>query len=208
MNENLNDHQRIAWERRCLERARKGELEAFGELYRAYAPVVYSRVLLPRLGDVSTAEDALADTFRSAMERLATFQSREVSVCFWFMRIAENKVRDLHRSRRVSGRRLMDLEQLLIPLVGPPDDPEALCRLREDSSALEQRIADCLKAILPRYERAIRLRIFEERPRSECAIALGLTLGTFDVLLLRALRSFQKAWEAARVQSLETTHVA
>jgi len=48
----------------------------------------------------------------------------------------------------------------------------------------------------PRYKRAIELRFLEERTRQECADVLEVKLGTFDVVLLRALRAFRKEWEA------------
>ena len=53
-----------------------------------------------------------------------------------------------------------------------------------------------LAAISPRYRRAIELRFLEDRPREQCAALLEVKLGTFDVLLLRALRAFRQAWEA------------
>jgi len=47
-----------------------------------------------------------------------------------------------------------------------------------------------------RYRFAIELRFVEELSREECAARLGVKLGTFDVLLLRALRAFRKEWTA------------
>lgn len=58
-------------------------------------------------------------------------------------------------------------------------------------------IARVLESINPRYRRAIELRFLEEQPREACATALGVTLGTFDVVLLRALRAFRAQWSAA-----------
>ena len=52
-----------------------------------------------------------------------------------------------------------------------------------------------LARLNPRYRRALELRFFEERSRQECAAALEVKLGTFDVLLLRALRAFRKEWD-------------
>ena len=53
-----------------------------------------------------------------------------------------------------------------------------------------------LEAINPRYRRAIELRFLEDKSREECAGAMEVKLGTFDVLLLRALRAFRKEWDA------------
>jgi RNA polymerase sigma-70 factor (ECF subfamily) len=43
-----------------------------------------------------------------------------------------------------------------------------------------------------RYRTAIELRLVQELPREECARRLGVTIGTFDVLLFRAVRAFRK----------------
>ena len=43
-----------------------------------------------------------------------------------------------------------------------------------------------------RYRLAIELRLVQELSREECAQSLGVTIGTFDVLLFRAVRAFRK----------------
>jgi RNA polymerase sigma-70 factor (ECF subfamily) len=43
-----------------------------------------------------------------------------------------------------------------------------------------------------RYRVAIELRLVQELSREECARRLGVTIGTFDVLLFRAVRAFRK----------------
>jgi RNA polymerase sigma-70 factor (ECF subfamily) len=52
-----------------------------------------------------------------------------------------------------------------------------------------------LDKLNPRYRQAVTLRILEERSREQCAATLSVTVATFDVLLLRALRSFRKTWQ-------------
>ena len=54
-----------------------------------------------------------------------------------------------------------------------------------------------LGAINPRYSRALTLRFLEDRPRADCAALLDVKLGTFDVLLLRAVRAFRAQWQQA-----------
>ena len=43
-----------------------------------------------------------------------------------------------------------------------------------------------------RYRLAIELRLVQELSREDCAQRLGVTIGTFDVLLFRAVRAFRK----------------
>ncbi|GAB5540802.1 MAG: hypothetical protein SangKO_005620 [Sandaracinaceae bacterium] len=61
---------------------------------------------------------------------------------------------------------------------------------------LRETVSAVLERINPRYARAISLRFFEDRSREECAAGLDVKIGTFDVVLLRALRAFRKEWEA------------
>jgi RNA polymerase sigma-70 factor (ECF subfamily) len=186
---------RMAWERALLRRARAGERAAFGELYRAYAPVLYRRVLLPKLGAAGAAEDALAETFRTAFTKLDSFEDQGVSLYHWLSRIASNKAIDMHRVRARTDRALTRLEGLLAPESIMARDPFSEVSAREEHAALGARVEAALRAINPRYRRAIELRFFDELERSACADAMDVKLGTFDVLLLRSLRAFRRVWD-------------
>ncbi|HVW26270.1 MAG TPA: sigma-70 family RNA polymerase sigma factor [Polyangiaceae bacterium] len=196
MSDELNRPERLRWEAERVERARSGDRTAFAELYRAYAPALFARVLLPKLGNREAAEDALAETFRAAFERLDAFEARGVSLFFWLSRIATNKALDMHRAKATTGRALASFESLTAPLGEAPLDPGELFELRGDALRVQSAVREALGRLNPRYRRAIELRFMEELPREACAAALDVKPGTFDVLLLRALRSFRKEWEA------------
>lgn len=185
----------LAHEAKLLERIRRGDRAACAELYRAFAAPLSRRVLLPRLSDGDLVADALAETFRAFVERLDDYQERGSSVWGWLATIASNKASDLHRAQARAGRALHTYQALLEPLwadSGPPRPDEA-----HEQTRLRDAVGTVLETINPRYRRAIELRFLEDRPRPECAAALAVTLGTFDVLLLRALRAFRTAWQVA-----------
>jgi RNA polymerase sigma-70 factor (ECF subfamily) len=192
--ENLNRPDRLRWERALVDRARQGDRMAFTELYREYSRPIFAKVLIPKLGNREAAEDALAETFRTAFERLATYEARDVSLYFWLARIATNKALDLHRAKATTGRALSSFESLVAPLDEAPPDPETLLDLRTGSTRLQESVKAVLEKLNPRYRRAVELRFVEELSREDCAAALEVKLGTFDVLLLRALRAFRKEW--------------
>lgn len=206
--EDFNASERLQWERQCLRRFHQGEPAAFAELYNVYAPVIYRRVLVPQLGQVAAAEDALSETFRVAYERLSQFESGATSVYFWLSRIAHNKAIDMHRVKASTGRKLTNLQQMLEPLMTPADNPAELLELAVEGRTVKVMVERCLAAINPRYRRALELRFFEERSREDCAEELAVKLGTFDVLLLRALRAFRSAWEEALSVKVEEERVA
>jgi RNA polymerase sigma-70 factor (ECF subfamily) len=191
-----NSTEQLRWERAVLERVKRGEGAAFGELYRAYAALLYRQVLYPALGNRSAAEDALAETFRTALQRLDQFQPQDVSVYFWLCRIAKNKATDMHRAKQVTKRALVNLERLIDPSAADNPTPEiqlADARRRHD---LGNAVKQILAQLNPRYARALELRFIADRSREDCAQELEVKIATFDVLLLRALRSFRQHWDA------------
>ena len=185
----------LAWEKRCLGRIRKGDMQAFGELYEAFASRLFSRVLLPLLGDRAAAADALAETFKTALEKIDRFEEKGVSVFHWLARIGKNKALDMHRSRERTGRALCNFEGMLAPLLGNSPLPGNGLQAEEEGRRLREAVARVLSKLNPRYKKVIELRFLQDRSRQECAEMLELKLGTLDVLVLRALRAFKKEWE-------------
>ena len=196
MQEGLSEKDRLRWEKRCLERARGGDRQAFAELYREYAGPLYRKVLMPRLGNAQAAEDALSETFRTLLEKLDQWEFQGVSVWFWLSRVAVNKANDMHRVKGRTSRALASFESLLAPLMGQMESPGEATESQDERARLAGAVHDVMERINPRYRRAIELRFIEDRTRQDCADALEVKLGTFDVLLLRALRAFRKEWEA------------
>ncbi len=192
----LNDTGQRSWERQRVARAVDGDAEAFGEIYDAYAERIYGRVLYPLLGNAAAAEDALAETFRVAFQRLKDFEPGNVSIYFWLSRIAKHKALDMHRARKVTGRALANFESLLEPGACNADSPEQLLDQELSRKQLGQAVQSTLAQLNERYRTAIALRFLQDQPRELCAERLGVKLGTFDVLLLRALRAFRKHWDA------------
>lgn len=193
--EPLNSPRRLAWEADLIERARQGERNAIGTLYRTYAGAVFTRVLMPKLGNKEAAEDALSETFRLAFERLQQYETQGTSVYFWLARIAVNKAMDMHRARRVTGRAIVNLEAQMRVLFDTPETPDALLSGHTERREFEARLAQALSAINPRYRTALELRFLRELSREECALKMDVKVGTFDVLLLRATKALRKEWE-------------
>jgi RNA polymerase sigma-70 factor (ECF subfamily) len=80
-------------------RAQLGDVDAFRELYREFAPRVYrfcrSRVLHP-----ADAEDLAQQTFVRAIEALPGYEDRGLPFAAWLFKIARNLVVDFERARR------------------------------------------------------------------------------------------------------------
>ncbi|HUH04105.1 MAG TPA: RNA polymerase sigma factor [Kofleriaceae bacterium] len=161
-------------------------------IFERYASPLYSTVILPRLGNRAAAEDVLRDTMAAAMEKIDQFRWQGRSIYSWLRMIAVNKAYDVHR-RTKRGQKLVDAMAVELPSETLPDERADAKLIADQERALNrERISATLDKITPRYREAIQLRLVEELPRSECATRLEVTVGTFDVLLFRAVRSFRK----------------
>jgi RNA polymerase sigma-70 factor (ECF subfamily) len=187
---NPDDPECVTRDREWLAALRRREPFAFERLFQLHAQALYRRVLLPRLGNAAAAEDVLADTFQRAFERIGDFEDRGKGVWGWLATIAANRARDLQREQQRRGRALVNFTALLEPLA--EDAPPLESSL--ERQRLRAQVERALAALTPRYRRAVELRFLEERSREECAALLEVKIGTFDVVLLRALRAFRKVW--------------
>jgi RNA polymerase sigma-70 factor (ECF subfamily) len=188
----LSAPERLEWERARLTDFRRGDKSAFALIYEAYAGLLYARVLLPALRQPALAEDALADTFERAHAGLGSVAITDRSVFFWLARIAKNRALDMLRRKQTERRAGDALEAHKESTLLPEPDPESALSLRDETERNAQRIDAALAGINPRYKRAIELRILQEQPREICAQLLEVTVPTFDVLLLRALRAMRQ----------------
>ena len=179
-------------EQRLVEAAQAGNLDAMRPLLERYAQPLYGTVILPRLGDTASAEDVLRDTLATAVEKIRRFTWQGKSIYPWLRQIAINKVYDVHRQSKRS-RRLADALVHEVPVESDPDShADAQLIADQERRAHRERIDQTLELLAERYRLAIELRLIQELPREECARRLAVAIGTFDVLLFRAVRAFRK----------------
>ncbi len=179
-------------EQRLVEEAQQGNLDAMRPILERYAQPLYGTVILPRLGDTVSAEEVLRDTLATAVEKIKRFTWQGKSIYPWLRQIAINKVFDVHRQSKRS-RRLADALVHEVKLQSDPDShADAQLMADEERRAHRGRIDETMQLLAERYRTAIELRLIQELSREECAKRLGVTIGTFDVLLFRAVRAFRK----------------
>ncbi len=181
-------------EQRLVEAARAGDLDAMRPLLERYAQPLYGTVILPRLGDTASAEDVLRDTLATAVEKIQRFTWQGKSIYPWLRQIAINKVYDVHRQSKRSRRLADAMAHELSAESDPTTHADAQLMADQERRAHRERIDAALDGLAERYRLAIELRLVQELPRGGGVRAkqLGLTIGTFDVLLFRAVRAFRK----------------
>jgi RNA polymerase sigma-70 factor (ECF subfamily) len=179
-------------EQRLVEEAQQGNLDAMRPILERYAQPLYGTVILPRLGDAVSAEEVLRDTLATAVEKIKRFTWQGKTIYPWLRQIAINKVFDVHRQSKRS-RRLADALVHEVKTESDPDShADAQLMADQERRAHRERIDDTMQLLAERYRTAIELRLVQELSREDCAKRLGVTIGTFDVLLFRAVRAFRK----------------
>jgi len=179
-------------EQRLVEEAQAGNLDSMRPILERYAQPLYGTVILPRLGDAASAEEVLRDTLATAVEKIGRFTWQGKSIYPWLRQIAINKVFDVHRQAKRS-RRLADALVHEVPAETDPDShADAQLMADQERRAHRVKIDETLDVLAERYRLAIELRLVQELPREDCAKRLNVTIGTFDVLLFRAVRAFRK----------------
>jgi DNA-directed RNA polymerase specialized sigma24 family protein len=94
-------------ERRLVESAKAGKLDAMRPIFEKYSGPLYSAVIMPKLGDSVLAEEVLRDTLSTAIQKLDQFEWTGTTIFAWLRQIAVNKAYDLHRKNKRS-RKLAD----------------------------------------------------------------------------------------------------
>lgn len=174
-----------------LARARTGDAEAWGELYRQYGAQIFRfcRRTLPTRED---AEDATMEVFLKVREKLGQYDpSRPFGA--WLYRVAANHCLDLLRRRRLrQDLETGDVENL--PLEHP--DPSQLEQVVQKLS--NQNVRAALQRLPARSRMALVLRYYSDLSYDEIAEALGVRRAFVGVVLLRARHQLRDALEAGR----------
>ena len=167
-------------------RARAGDTQAWGDLYREYAPAIFRfcRRAMPTRED---AEDATMEIFMKLREKLGQYDTSR-SFSAWLYKVAANHCWDLLRRRKARHDKDMeDVEE--IPLETP--EPNQLERLIEERSGEEVRKA--LNALGTRARMALVMRYYSDMSYDEIADALGVRRPFVGVVLLRARHELRQA---------------
>ena len=151
-----------------IEKAQKGDRNAYGELVRHHHPGVVN-VVYRMCGDVELAEDAAQDAFIQAWLNLSSFRPG-TSLRNWLYRIAVNAALDT--LRRAPKKPLADLETLALPDLQA--GPEAAFLQKERTVIVQRAILSLTEA-----SRAVLiLREYGGLSYQEIASTLDIPLGT------------------------------
>jgi RNA polymerase sigma-70 factor, ECF subfamily len=161
-----------------IDACRRGDRDAFRELYEACKDKVYSIALYFFHGDATAAADVTQQVFLKLMTSIGQFRG-DAQFSTWLYRMVVNVCLDGSRRARAAAQ---------------PTDPAAFDRLpaagsQEQDLLREQRAAQvqaAVSALTPKIRAAVLLRYFEEMSYVEMAVVLQCSVGTVASRLNRA----------------------
>jgi len=169
-------------QRELVERARRGDHDAFAEL----AGTTITRldaVARLILRDRELARDAVQETLVRAWRDLPGLRDPD-RFDAWLHRLTVNACLDLTRRRR---RRVSEVELEPILSVGLPDETDIL--------ALRDQLDRALARLEPEQRAVVVLRYWLDLPLPAAADALGIPLGTAKSRLHRAIAALRQTFE-------------
>jgi RNA polymerase sigma-70 factor (ECF subfamily) len=168
-----------------VDRARRGDVDAFEQLYRRHAGRVYA-LCLRLAADPVVARELVQDTFVKAWDALPRFRA-DASLTTWLHRIAVNALLERRRGekRRTSRVSLAGDEE--------EDEREIAGVVFAPDVATTIDLERAIGALPPGVRRAFVLHDVEGYTHEEIATMTGLAAGTLRAQLHRARQLLKRA---------------
>jgi RNA polymerase sigma-70 factor (ECF subfamily) len=181
---NPNLSEKALQDYRLVQKAKKGDQQAYAELMGRYRDSIYY-MLLKMVNNTSDAEDLMIEAFGKAFKSIDQY-TPSFAFSTWLFKIATNNCIDFIRKRRTStisiDQTSEDQDTQSITIQSDTPDPE-------EHMIIDQRIKllrDVVSKLKPRYKTLVELRYFNEYSYEEISDELELPIGTVKAQLFRA----------------------
>jgi len=173
-----------ASDEKLIQQAQRGDLDAFGQLYHRYLPLVHRRVryIVPE----QDVDDVTQEVFIAVLHSLPGFRG-EARFSTWLRTLTNRKVADFYRHQ---GRKSVP------PTVPMPEGTSGI--LREPSVSYADRneerlmLRRALQSLSEAYREVLLLRFAEGLQFQEIADLQGLSLEATKSLFRRAVSSLRE----------------
>ena len=178
-------------EHALIERAQRGDHDAFATLVNEHQRYVYN-LALRVLKDENEALDLAQETFIRAWTALPNFR-KQSRFRTWLYRITTNlcynRLPNLRRS-------LNDLDEAIIEEIPNLDSRSVSPSYKFEKQELRKYLRQAVEDLDEKYRLLITLRYQDELSYDEIASTLNLPLGTVKTGLFRAKEQLRRAYEA------------
>ncbi len=169
-------------EQDLIQRACRGDGDAFGQLYESTLTRVY-RYIYFRVTDDETAEDLTSKVYLKAWQNLPRFQASSSPFIAWLYTIARNTVIDHYRTSRQ--------ESHLDEITSLPDRdplPQEQCEHRMDADSLRR----ALHHLTPEQRDVVTMKLLDGLSTEEIATRLRKTPGAIRAVQMRGIQALAK----------------
>jgi RNA polymerase sigma-70 factor (ECF subfamily) len=169
-----------------VERAQRGDNQAFGELYATYNSEIF-RYLRQRCGHQQLAQDLAGDVWERALRGIGRLHQRGGPPLAWLMTIARNRVIDHFRSGRVHREVLIDVTDDMGEAEGSVDIEQVATARLEAAIVLRG-----MKTLSEPQQEAVVLTYFGGLTSPQAARHMGISEDAVKALNLRARRALAR----------------
>ena len=178
-------------EARLIEEARRGDTNAFGQLYELLAPSIF-RFFYSRMEDRLDAEDLTEEVFLRAWRYLPRYREQGAPFNAFLFRIAHNILTDHYRRAKREGYpSRLDHEEFVAVQTDPSEMMANNLRAKEIRKALEK--------LQENYRTVLSLRFLSDLSVNETAQIIQKSPEAIRVMQHRALAALQKLLIADQV---------
>ena len=169
-----------------LRRIAAGDVEAVGELYDRFAPMLLP-LALRIVRDRAEAEDVVHDAFVAVSDRAGQYTAERGSVAAWLVTLVRNL--SIDRTRRRDRRGALTRDVLAHEPTEAVDDPESLTV----GAAERARVRRALDSLPEAQRVTLEVAFFEGLSYPEIAAREGVPLGTIKSRAARAIAALREA---------------
>jgi RNA polymerase sigma-70 factor (ECF subfamily) len=170
-------------ETEAIERAARGDTEAFSLLYERFITRIYNYIYY-RTGNPHEAEDLTARVFHRALHHIKTYDNRGVPFSAWLYRIAHNLVANWHRDN--SRRKEVPLEDYTQQPQRAPAPEASVVGNQEMEELLK-----CIRRLPPDRQQLLILKFVEGMSNAEVATIMMRSEGAIKSLYHRTLMTLR-----------------
>ncbi len=181
-----------------IDRAKKGDEQAFEELYNEYFTKLY-RYILVRVGSSDEADDITQLVFVKFYKNLANWHDQGYEPSAYLYTIARSVIADYFRTKSRKGKKVESSDEVLAIIADQSQNLHAGVISNEEKVYLYQ----CLQQLPENYQEALLLRYIENLPSKEIAEIIGKSDVATRKLLSRAVAALAEIMQSQAKENEE-----
>lgn len=175
----------LSGEKTILERAQRGDTDAFAQIYDFYVPRIFRFIFL-KTGNKENAEDLTSEVFLRFWTYIRREKINKESAEPMLYKIARNIIIDFYRKKEIIT---MQIDESIVNQI--TDSQQDFINRMINREEIRE-MMEALKEIKDEYQEIIILRFVEDLEIEEIAEITGKSKGSIRVLSHRALKALEK----------------